>query len=1248
MNSTPTPPGGLKRDPTSLPEPGGRLGKYTVVREIGQGGMGVVFEATDPLGRSVALKVLRFVGTRDVNRFKREFRSLEDLSHRNLVNLYELVASPQGWCFAMELVEGSDVLTYLHRAGKNIADGSGQWQAISDSSPDRASNTPYFRRLRSVLGQLVDGVSTLHDAGKLHRDIKPSNVLVSHSDDRVVLVDFGLAADIENSPNLSGEFIVGTAPYVAPELLGSTAPGPEADWYSVGVLLYEALTHRMPFEGTFVEIMMEKEEREPTPADIVAPWAPADLCLLCTDLLRRDPKARPNSAEIRRRLGMRPRRARSRADSSREVELVGRNEPVDQLRHAVLRSRKESEMVAIRGASGIGKSAVLDELVERVADDSDVLVLRGRCHPQERIPFKALDGVVERLARYLGKLPAEDRRELAPESASALVTVFPALNEVFRTPQRPDHGSVDPRERRRVAFECFGELMRLLCAKRGVVMVVDDLHHGDVDSAELLRQTVQACPRNLTIVVSFNDDDVEANPCLGVFLRSDPTPSSPARTEVELGPMAAEDVRALVESALAGNAHAESAAKLIAVESGGNPRLALELAHQARAGASLDYIGQLTFSELLIGRIEQLHLEELNLLELIAVAGRPLSERILSDAARLGGTTAHPVHRLASERLVKSLGGAGHMRVDAYHAQVRAIVLERLTEPRRASLHRELALALERAGAPPEQLVHHWREAGELERAGEAAERAGTQAFESLAFDLAVNHYQYALRIDRRKPRQLLLLTRLADALSYAGRAREAADIYLEAAGYAQDTERLELFRRAASAFLITGHVQQAFAALGDVMDSVSLTMPRSPRRAVASLLWRRGLLRLRGLRARPARQLEDDESLAVDLCRALATGLGNIDPVMGGYFQVRHTELALKSGDPARVAVALASEAVYLAAGGRKNDAKAEKLISRAEAFADQQDAVQPKAFTKLARGMMASLTGRWQDSIALCGAAANLLEGCPENVGWELAMARLYQAWGLLPSGDFKGLRTVMETTVRDAKARSDLFTATSCRTGYINLMWLARGEVDQARSHAVEAIEEWQGSAFHVQHYFDLLAQTHIDLAEGDGARALQRVLAVWPLLKESNLMFVQTIRLTSWDLRGRAALAAAACEDGDPHGALAEAKRCARRMHRIGSPSALAMGASLEASIDSFEGNRAHAVGHLRVAMEVFDSEGMTLYGDLARLRLGALLNDSEGARMVADVSKRLARSGVSHPHLLVRALMAPTQPRKQEH
>src|SRR5271170_335461 len=157
--------------------------RYRVVRRIGEGAMGVVYEAFDrERGQTLALKTLPRFDPAALFRFKQEFRTLADVHHVNLVRLHELVATDSDRVFfSMELVRGVEFLAYLH---------TGSTARKPSTDPPKTASPVGVQRLRSALRQLAEAVQAVHAAGKLHRDIKPSNILVT-AEGRVVLLDFG-------------------------------------------------------------------------------------------------------------------------------------------------------------------------------------------------------------------------------------------------------------------------------------------------------------------------------------------------------------------------------------------------------------------------------------------------------------------------------------------------------------------------------------------------------------------------------------------------------------------------------------------------------------------------------------------------------------------------------------------------------------------------------------------------------------------------------------------------------------------------------------------------------------------------------------------------------------------------------------------------------------------------------------------------------------------------------------------------
>ena len=278
------------------------LGPYVLASKLGQGGMGIVYLAWDrERNATVALKFLPKVNPMSLYRFKREFRAHADLSHRNLIKLYELYSRGDRWFYTMEHVVGLEFRMAL-RAGSASAivpfaatepDPSVMAHATLDRTlplpptdsavprpeecsrpvlsppPCAAAAAPIdLDWLRALFEQLAHGLNATHEAGLLHRDIKSSNVMVG-TDGRVVILDFGLVTDLVVSagsePNRRP--IVGTIDTMSPEQARGGELTAASDWYSVGAMLYEALTGQKPFVGSTAQIFERQAEGQAPPAD---------------------------------------------------------------------------------------------------------------------------------------------------------------------------------------------------------------------------------------------------------------------------------------------------------------------------------------------------------------------------------------------------------------------------------------------------------------------------------------------------------------------------------------------------------------------------------------------------------------------------------------------------------------------------------------------------------------------------------------------------------------------------------------------------------------------------------------------------------------------------------------------------------------------------------------------------------------------------------------------------------------------
>ena len=498
-------------DPSTLPV----LHAFRVLRPLGRGGMGRVFEAEDRRsGARTAIKMLSSLTPDAIGRFKAEFRALRDLHHPNLVRLGELFEVDGRWFFTMELVDGVDFLDFVRPpALASAAFDEGDTVSGRDTVRNGAPMPGLFdeQRLRSALGQLAEGLIALHRAGKLHRDVKPSNIRVDRGG-RVVLLDFGLVTEIAPSRSSSEHGVVGTALYMAPEQGAAQPLGPAADWYAVGVTLYEALTGALPLDGPFLEVLIQKQRRDPLPPRALAGNVPADLDDLCVRLLARDPARRAGAEQVLCALG-----ARTPAPPPAAAEhvtvgsvFVGRTRELGELRRAFQGAmRGEVTAVVVEGESGVGKSALIRRFCASLDEtDPDVVVLSGRCYERESVPYKGFDSIMEAMARHLRHMDQVDAALCLPRDTGLLARLFPALHRVPAVRRAISTAAAAPSgpDLRVRAFSAVRSLLERTGERSPLVIWIDDFQWADADSLALLAELLQGAdvPRMLLLLTLRN------------------------------------------------------------------------------------------------------------------------------------------------------------------------------------------------------------------------------------------------------------------------------------------------------------------------------------------------------------------------------------------------------------------------------------------------------------------------------------------------------------------------------------------------------------------------------------------------------------------------------------------------------------------------------------------------------------------------------------------------------------------------
>lgn len=746
-----------------------RIKHFSLQREIGRGSMGVVFEALDEERNVVvALKTLSYVNALELDYFKKEFRALQNLSHPNLCHLLELFEDNGKWFIAMELVSGANFLSYTQNRHAALT-GAGSARAESLYPLQHTRFTGFDEaRLRGAIKGIAKGLTALHAAGKVHRDIKPNNVLVTEQG-RSVLLDFGLIADLSKAHKEASDF-VGTAEYMAPEQAEMSPITPAADCYSLGVMLYEALTGTLPFSGRPVQIILSKQREEAEPPSKRFRKVPTDLDALCLALLRKDPTTRPTSTEIIDCIDPSPISLiplhkndppARRKTLTGETLFIGRQDELHILKEAFERTlRGKSTTLLLEGVSGVGKSALVHSFLSDVEETRpDTVILSGCCYEKESVPFKAFDGLLDELSQFLLCCDEQDVQKLLPENIALLARLFPTLNrvEAIASQPKPSHEIVDPGEMQRRAFGALRKILFRIGDIQPLILFIDDMQWSDSDSLLLMEELLkQEEPLPVLMILSAR--------CSGkgeelVFDQNSLFPRGLIR--VALAPLSKESAEQLAMACLEQSAPGKTSLSPshIAAESGGHPLYIAELARQvAREGK--DHLGHLRLDDVIWERAQHLSSPAKRILEYSCVVGTPLERSHLRDLAGIEEELfAKCVDVLRMSNFVRSRGVRKNHPIEPYHDRVREAITEQLRKQGRlVEMHWEIGRFLYHAYTEDEleqrifEIASHWNESRNLIRSEEERllalrinYRAGKKSRHVGAYTSALEHFHNGL-----------------------------------------------------------------------------------------------------------------------------------------------------------------------------------------------------------------------------------------------------------------------------------------------------------------------------------------------------------------------------------------------------------------------------------------------------------------------------------------------------------------------
>ncbi len=1150
--------------------------RYVIQEVIGQGSSGIVYRAVDSvLKQEVAIKVLPAQDLDSLYRLKREFRSLCRIYHPRLVRLLDLFVDGNDCLLAMQLVEGQELRPNLFR--------------------NRAGAEPAWDRIRETFRMLADGVATIHRNGLVHRDLKPENLRVRAHDDLVIL-DFGLSTLIDPVRGSLNSSVAGSLDYMAPEVLFDQQRGPDVDWFSVGVLLHEALTERLPFERRGLQRQSAAVAWRESDA------VPQDLREIVDHLLANRPSERLEGAQ----------RLQGEADrtgvsvSSEASPLIGRASETKALRDLLEDAAERVPTIAvIEGETGIGKSALAGAFADQHEKLPGTVVLRSACYANEWIPFCAFDGILEELARTAVQRGI-DLSGLTADAAADLITIFPVLGRL--SPYRQaSRASTDRQELRARAFAALSEFLRWLTDRLEVLIWIDDAQWADKGDAQLFDALTRghSAPPIKWLLCQRMDPQREEE-TLGARAQRMATTST-----LELKPLGPEDIHGLTSRT--GSRLDAVASDYVYTESNGNPLMALELSQLGAAEAA----GSIRL--LVDSKIRTLPPSAKRLLQHLAVPGHPVGRELAVALDEGRGDFL----RLLELGLLRVAGREDSHRIAIYHDRIREAIASRVDPTQKPGMFARLALEAERLPGPnPHELLGYFIEAGDSERAASLVLKLADEALDALAFERAADFFQRALDFEFDDVPRERILERLAEALLSAGRTCDAGESYLAAASEAAATsaeESRRLRRRAAEELLRGGDRERGIPALQGVLADWDIPWHDSDRRVELGLVLRS--LRWRFLRMGDSTASGQGDQERLDAVWAAGIGMSNFDAIRGADFQVRHALLSRRTSELAHRALSVSTEAIFLSwRGGTSNRQLAHERLVEGRGLAEECGDERAIAHSLMASAVSALYDRRLGDALNFADRTEQACRTSQRGAHWEIANAASIRANVLVHDGSFAALRNELDARLLDAQARGDLYGPLMLPLGLPNLAWTVTGheaEGTQWLDCAEQGSFRSSGWAVYQGGYARVLERLHA----GQPEAARETLERIWKQLAAMRMFQFLPIRAEFLELRARIAIARL-LETG-ASGDSRELERDLRKLRGEDATWTTPHADALEAAKWSAVGGGELALRALRRAEAGFDSLGFELQATVARRRVGQLLDDRD---LVASSTRLLNAAG----------------------
>ncbi len=1089
------------------------LGCFLLVRHIARGGMGYVHAAIDLRSTAqVAVKVMKRVDAWSVYRFIEEFSWLSQLSHPNLVRLYDAFSDGEVRYFSMELVEGRTIRDWFRR--------------LHPTNDSRWSN------LRKVLAQLASAIQYLHQRGVIHRDIKCSNVMITPRR-RAVLLDLGLAVRHNETliaPNVvDGERIIGTLQYMAPEGLNGGILTFASDWYSLGVIMYEVMV------GAYPSLQVNSDANDQVGKFSIneeqmyacLAHAPRDLAELCVSLLHPEPAKRPIGPDILRALGH-PLQGETQ---TAEMEILGREKERLELDERLSRVEQQgADLIVVRGVSGLGKTALLQQWTSHIPREKH-LVFSLRCFRQDHTPLRLLNGLVQSLVSSLNNVPTEVWSGSLTENARLIGRTFPQIQQLVPAIPIRDVSQLDPTNaaaRRDASLRSLLALLTTLSQYKPLVIVVDDAHWADQDSLRMLCQLLSS-DSAFTGLIVFADLTNHS----GVVDRVLEPLLAKNRHFLNLEPLSEEVCQQLLRKwATTAGTRLSPAVQLDLIDrSQGNPFLLSEL-FRAFNNAARDvafteelWLGTDT-QETRLKRFSALPIQAENVLQYLAVADQPIGFHQLQMVSRVA---PHELQRtlsyLNAQGWIRNRGENLDSEVEICNDNFRRLVVESVPIDRLQRRHFRVARILSSETPPPwSRIAHHFWNADMIREAAACYMEAARVAAGACAFDEALYFLERAFskEANRTSEEQFSARRLKANCLAGMGSSVDAAKLYEELRLETKDPAEATLIEcLAGEQWIRAGQLDNGLNRLRGALSELGFAHARRRWWTIFRFHLRSVLASFRGRTAAQGTGSLQSFSLLEQCLTRVSTLLTFLDNQLGPELILRLDEIATRRGSAFDQAQVLVRSGIILSFVGRAWRQPALKRLKLGRSLARATKVASSQATAYFCMYVWSIQRGLHCKARNYATKALSLYEHGRESAQWETQFLH----WGMLACyWNANLLHELQQSTARLRASAMD--RADSMSLFWMNVsaaVWsdLSENKVDQARSAldiAATAIanQSFQSPRFYLWHSRILLA-----VYEQNWENAQKLIAHDWSKLAKS---LVLRTKYTLWQ-----ALSARICAD-----------------------------------------------------------------------------------------------------------------------